>query len=117
MIVFSDKIVYDRRITSICLEELFFLSDACAADHSGEKEGRVMEAIFWLGAVIVLVIIEIATLGSDNDMVCRRSVGCLYSGAVPCEFAGAGAVVFRGIHFASGVYQTCGGSLYEQGSY
>ena len=63
MIVFSDKIVYDRRITSICLEELFFLSDACAADHSGEKEGRVMEAIFWLGAVIVLVIIEIATLG------------------------------------------------------
>ena len=72
-----------------------------------------MEAIFWLGVVILLVVFEIITLGLTTIWFAGKS-WWVYRSFVSCQSIGAGASVFRCFCFAFDIYQTDGDAVYEQ---
>ena len=72
-----------------------------------------MQEMLWLALFILLLIIEIATMGLDDNLARRRSIGGIYSRAFGMRFGGADHFVSGCLHSFICIYQTGCGEIFQ----
>ena len=72
-----------------------------------------MEPVVWLILLVVLIIIEIITLGLSTIWFAGGGAGSLYRSSLSCTGTASGGPVPDRFYSAAGVHQTAGGQVLE----